>query len=264
MTNAKTEHTPSSATMNVARVEDGVVSLRVATDESPYIGPHTVEALRAAVQEIAALAEARVVLVEGGARHFSAGASRESLVDGAARESIPFYAADLPRLLLQIPLPTIAVMAGHALGGGLVLGLWCDAVVLAEESLYGANFMALGFTPGMGATIALEEALGAPLARTLLFSGQLIKGRALSGSALGHAVVPRALARDRALALAREMAIAPRISLELLKRTLAARRLAALETAVAEERVMHEIMFSRAETRALIAHRHGAGGAGGG
>src|SRR5262249_32901695 len=144
-------------------------------------------------------------------------------------------------------------------GGGFVLGLWCDVAVLAEESLYGANFMSLGFTPGMGATVVLEEALGAPLARELMFSGRMIKGRGLLGSTLGHAVVPRAFVRDRALAIAREIAEVPRGASELLKATLARRRRERLERAVAEERVMHEVLFSRAETRALIAERHGAG-----
>jgi len=247
--------------LTITPLDDGLASLRVATDEEPYLGPDTVLQLRGAVARLAALPWLRAVLVEGGARHFSAGASRDALLSGTAAEAIPFYAAELPRLLLAVPVPTIAVMEGHAIGGGFILGLWCDAAVLAEESLYGANFMALGFTPGMGATAVLEETLGAPLARELLFSGRMVKGRTLRSSLLGHAVVPRAEVRGRAIALAREMADAPREALLLLKGTLAARRREILERAVGEERRMHEAVFARGEARALIAERHGAVGA---
>jgi polyketide biosynthesis enoyl-CoA hydratase PksI len=155
--------------------------------------------------------------------------------------------------------PTVAAMAGHAIGGGFMLGLWCESAVLAEESLYGVNFMALGFTPGMGATSLLEEAVGAPLARELLFTGRIIKGRELkaAGGPLAYAVVPRAEVRARALSIAREMAAVPRGALLLLKLRLAARRSVLLEAATKEEHMLQEVLFAREETRLQIAERYG-------
>src|SRR5262249_27828427 len=131
------------------------------------------------LEEARQLPELRVLVLLGGDTWFNKGASRESLLaPGGALALAPAYST-LPRQLLEFPVPVIAAMKGHAVGGGLVGGLWCDAFVLAEESLYGANFMALGFTPGMGATAVVPEVFGAELGREMLYGGALKKGREL-------------------------------------------------------------------------------------
>lgn len=249
----------------ITRVDEHVISLQVSADEAPHLGAWLVPALREASEVIAADASARVVVLEGGERYFSAGASRDDLVADDAARNVPSYAGDLPGLLLDLPLPSIAAMVGHAIGGGLLLGLWCDAAFLAEESLYGANFMALGFTPGMGATAVLEEVFGGPLGRELLYTGRTLKGREIKavGGPLAGAVVPRTEVRARAIALAGEMARAPREALALLKVRVAERRREGLRAAVAFERRMHAALFSSAETRREIAERYGRGPAGG-
>ncbi len=244
--------------VSLTPVEDGIARLAIASDEAPYLDAAVIPALEAAVQAIDADRGIRAVVVEGGDRHFSAGASREALVGADARAGIARFCAEAPRLLLSIPVPTVAAMVGHAIGGGLLLGLYCDVAVLAEESLYGANFLALGFTPGMGSTALLEGEVGAPLAREMLFTGRLFKGRELkaAGGPLAHAVHPRAAVRERALAVAREMAAAPREASVLLKRALAARRLERFEAALGLETAMHATLFARGETRARIAQEY--------
>jgi enoyl-CoA hydratase/carnithine racemase len=235
----------------------GVVSIRLSTDDAPYIEPGFKERLAAAVSPLRDDVSARVVLLEGGERYFCAGASRESLLRPDAGREVPRYAAELPLVVLDIPLPTIAVMAGHAIGGGFALGLLSDLPLLAEESLYGMNFMALGFTPGMGSTVLLEDALGPRPARELLFTGRLVKGRELLAAGF-PAVVPKTDVRRRALDLAHEVAAAPREALVALKAMLAGRRRERLLRAVEEERRAHEALFARADTTRLIAERYGA------
>lgn len=242
--------------MSLEHHPSGISILRVASDARPYLGPDTVQLLRQTVAELHQNASVRALVLTGGDRYFCAGASRESLLAQGTEHTIPFYAAELPRALLEIPVPTVAAMAGHGIGGGLVLGLWCDVPVLAQESLYGANFMALGFTPGMGATIALEEALGAPLARELIMTGRMLKGREFAGSMLGHAVVPRAEVLARAQELAEELGGTAREAALLLKSTLAQRRRARLEEALREERAMHQCLFGNDSTRAQIDARY--------
>jgi polyketide biosynthesis enoyl-CoA hydratase PksI len=237
-------------------VAEGVVSLQVCTDDDPYFRPSLLERLREAAATLGRDTTARAVLLEGGLRHFSGGASQESLVAEDAVARVPTYAAELPRLVLSLPVPSVAAMAGHALGGGFLLGLWCDLPVLAEEALYGANFMALGLTPGMGATTLLEQALGGARGRELLLTGRLVKGRELRGAPGVHAVVPRSAVRDTALAVARELAEAPRDALVLLKRILAARRRELLERALPDEQAAHAVLLGHADTRARIAERY--------
>jgi enoyl-CoA hydratase/carnithine racemase len=235
-------------------VQDGIVSVRVASDDAPYIEAGFKERFAAAVDALKADTRARVVLLEGGSRYFCAGASRASLLRPDAGLEVPRYAAELPLLVLEIPLPSIAVMSGHAIGGGFALGLLPDLPLLAEESLYGMNFMALGITPGMGATVLLEDALGPRFARELLFTGRMVKGRDLA--ARGAHVLPRADVRRRALALAEEVAAAPREALVRLKAMLAGRRRERLQRALEEERRSHEELFTREDTAREIGARY--------
>ena len=235
-----------------------IAVLRVASDTEPHLHTAMIPAFREAAAQIAADEQIRVVLVEGGSRHFSAGAKLEELaaVDPAAQ--VTSYVAELPRAILSIPVPTIAVMEGHAVGGGLVLGLWCDIAVLAEESLYGTNFMALGFTPGMGATAVVPDALGGPLGREMLLTGRMLKGREIrqAGVPLSGSVVPRAEVRERALEVARSLAETPREALVFLEGRLKEARRQALEEALTAETRMHGKLFSDPKTRKHIDDRY--------
>ena len=114
--------------------------------------------------------------------------------------------------------------------------------------------MALGFTPGMGATVALEDALGAFLAREMLYTGRLLTGLELRahGALLPH-IVPRREVERRALSLARELAALPVGSVRLLRRALAEGRRARLECALLEEAQMHDEVFAGPDARRRIA-----------
>jgi enoyl-CoA hydratase/carnithine racemase len=235
--------------------------LTVSTPSDPYLRAAMVEELRDAALELAGWTVRAVVLVGGHRSYFSAGAAREQLLAASSEGHVTTYAAEIPRLILSIPWPTVAAMAGHAVGGGLVMGLWCDAAVLAEESLYGANFMALGFTPGMGATVVMEEAFGACWGRALLLSGEMVKGRAIRarGCPLSHHVVPREESMVAATSLAHGLGQGEPRAVRLLRRSIAARRLEALEDALAAERAMHAELFDDAATHAAIEDRYARG-----
>ncbi|XRQ09901.1 enoyl-CoA hydratase-related protein [Actinomadura welshii] len=236
----------------------GIGSIRVATDERPYFEETALDSLRAAAGEAAGDERLRAVLVEGGSRQFSAGAPAEVLLADDSDARVEHLMAEAGRLLLGVPVPTIAVMSGHAVGGGLMLGLWCDMAVLAEESLYGANFLDLGFTPGMGSTVLAGEAFGATLGREMLLTGRLLKGREIraAGAPIGHGVVPRAGVRPAALRLAEEIADLPRDAVLLFKRYLAAERGDRLHGALRRESAMHREVLTRPATRRRIAERH--------
>ncbi|MGQ0842375.1 enoyl-CoA hydratase-related protein [Actinokineospora sp.] len=232
----------------------GVAGLQIATDDAPHVGDAALDALGDAVAEIQRDPSVRALVLEGGDRHFCSGATRDTLMDADAPRAIARLMGGFPRLLLSLEIPTLALLSGHALGGGLMLGLWCDVATLAEESLYGANFLALGFTPGMGSTVLLEELFGAPLARDMLLTGRVLKGRDIkaAGVPISHAVVPRREARAHTYALAQDMALAPPTTMAVFRSHLAARRRAQLDRAIADELAMHTEVFAHAETRAHI------------
>lgn len=230
---------------------DGVATVTLA---DPATGNALGEPMVAAVSDALAAAgrdaRTRVVLLEGQGDTFSSGAPRELLLKLVKGEGHP---ADitLPRSLLACPVPVIAVLEGHATGGGFALGLAADLVFLAKESRYGFTFMNLGFTPGMGTTRLCEHVLSPAIAHELLYSGELRRGAAFLGTGV-NGVLPRAEVRAAAFDRASRIAQQPRAALELLKRTLSLPRRMAFEQSLTLESLMHQVTLGAADAARRI------------
>ncbi|WP_044562061.1 polyketide synthase [Azospirillum sp. B4] len=218
--------------------------------------PALVGGLFEAMADIAADADARAVVLHGFDSIFLAGGTVEELI-GIAERRTRFDGAGFYRLLLDCPVPVISAMQGHALGGGLVFGLYADMVVFAREALYSANFMKYGFTPGMGSTLLLPEKLGAALSSEMLMTASSYHGGALEKRGLPYPVVPRADVIETALRLARELADKPAEALRLLKSQLTQGLKTRLQAAVDAEVAMHDITFAEAGVQDRIRDRWG-------
>lgn len=193
----------------------------------------------------------KVCLLRGLPDVFCSGAPLSLLVSLAEGQVLPTDIV-LSEQLLDLPVPMIAAMEGHAVGGGLALGLCCDMVLVSRESRYGCSFMNMGFTPGMGITGLLEEALGPYLAREMMLSGEFVKGSRLQGRGNLNDVLPRAEVWPRAMSLARRLSEKPRFALELLKRNLSIDRRRRFQTAKTLEAQMHQVCFAHPETLDMI------------
>lgn len=167
------------------------------------------EGLREAVARARSEEDLRCVIVTGRGRSFCAGADFKSQVqqesDGArfraAHERT--FAVYSPFLsLLDLEVPTIAAMQGHAIGGGLGLAVVCDLRVANREARYGANFVRLGLHPGMATTYVLPRLLGLPRALELLLTGRIVSGA--EAAELG--LVNHAVEAERVMEKARELA----------------------------------------------------------
>lgn len=200
--------------------------------------------LQRALDEVHNEPSAKVVVLRGLSEVFCAGASKD-LLRALARGEFQPHEIRLAGALMDVALPVIAAMEGHAIGGGLALGLCADVIVMARESRYGCNFVDLGFTPGMGTTRLLEHVLSPAIAHELLFTGELRRGDAFATSGGINYVLPRAEVLPKARDVARRIAEKPRLVLETLKRTLSIRRRAAFEEARTQEALMHTISVGR-------------------
>ncbi len=193
-----------------------------------------------------ATSDCRVVVLTGYENYFATGGTRDGLLAmhaGNAR----FADTALYSLALECRVPVIAAMQGHAIGGGLVFGLFADFVVLARESVYTANFMKYGFTPGMGATCVLPAKLGAALGHELLIGARSYRGAELEKRGIPFPVLPRAQVQRYALELAGDIAQKPRGALVALKDHLCAALRANLPGVVKEELRMHDATFGAPE-----------------
>ncbi|MCB9676332.1 MAG: enoyl-CoA hydratase/isomerase family protein [Alphaproteobacteria bacterium] len=200
-------------------------------------------AMARALEEALAVPEGvRVVVLRGLDDVFCSGAS-PAVIEGLGRGEIDPGELVLPRAVLGAAVPVIAAMEGHAIGGGFVLGLCADIVLISQEARYGATFMSLGFTPGMGATRLLERVMSPAQAHEMLLTGEPRRGRDLVGHGFNH-VLPRAEVWPRAMELALRLADEPREALTMLKQALSARWLRHFEAAHTVERSMHARCFA--------------------
>ncbi len=232
-------------------VEESIVVITLNdADNKNALGPELVTELTRHLDQLAADRSTHVCIIRGLDDVFCAGGHRDMLIDLADGRAA---ASDIPllRAVLEIPVPTIAAIEGHAVGGGLMLGLCADMVVLARESRYGCPFVEMGFTPGAGSTSLLEAAVGPYVAAEMLYGGEYVRGARFAGTGLNH-VLPRADVWPKALDLARRISGKPRVTLELLKRRLSLPKRKAFEEARTIESMMHDVCFARPETAALI------------
>ncbi|MGF3023134.1 polyketide synthase [Methylobacterium aquaticum] len=232
--------------------EPGIAVVELADrTHSNTFSPAMVDGLIRSFAAIAAAEDLRAVVVHGYGSIFCPGGTREELL-GIFEGRIKFDDLPLYRLFLDCPVPVIAAMQGHALGGGLAMGLFADMVILAEEALYGANFMKYGFTPGMGATLVIPARFGGLLASEMMFSAASYHGGELARRGIGCRVLRRAEVIPAAMRLAREVADKPVVSVRLLKAHLAAPLRAALPATVAAELEMHKTTFVQPVVRQRI------------
>jgi enoyl-CoA hydratase/carnithine racemase len=185
--------------------------------------------------------DARCVIVTGHDRTFSAGYDLAGLPEGGVAEEAdrlvanPFAAAI--DAVEAYPYPTLAVLNGHTIGGGLELALACDLRIAGESVSLGMPPAKLGLVYSHTGIRKFIDVIGAARTRELFLLG----GRVDAPTAHAWGLVNRVAADDdleeRALALAAEIAanapIAQRGNKQVIRAVLAAE--AALEPEVEQE-----------------------------
>ncbi|MCE5195774.1 MAG: enoyl-CoA hydratase/isomerase family protein [Negativicutes bacterium] len=78
--------------------------------------------------------------------------------------------------LEQLSIPSIALVQGYALGGGMELAMACDLRVASTRAVFGQPETGLGITPAFGGSFRLARLVGLGQAKRLLFSGETIQG----------------------------------------------------------------------------------------
>ncbi|HXH03774.1 MAG TPA: enoyl-CoA hydratase-related protein [Candidatus Competibacteraceae bacterium] len=180
----------------------------------------TVAELHDAVLRVAAAAEARVLLLTGaGDKAFVAGADIKEMQDYTALQAQEWAKRTMAafRALETLPIPTIAVVNGYALGGGNELAMSCDWILAADRAVFGQPEVNLGVTPGFGGTQRLTRLVGRAMALELLVTGRQIKADEAKSLGLVNHVYPGAELMDRALEMARAIAAKGPLAVRLCK-----------------------------------------------
>jgi polyketide biosynthesis enoyl-CoA hydratase PksI len=198
----------------------------------------------------------RVVIITGYDTYFCSGGTQEGLLmlhEGRGKfTDLTIYSA-----ALDCEIPVISAMQGHGIGGGLVFGMFADFVILSRESVYTANFMKYGFTPGMGATYVLPKKLGTSLAEEMMLSARTYRGSDLEKRGIPFSVLARADVLPYARQLALDVAEKPRTSLVMLKSHLTEEIRCQLPKVIEREVAMHAKTFHSPGVRERIVDSFG-------
>jgi methylglutaconyl-CoA hydratase len=130
------------------------------------------DALLAELTRLAAEPAVRTLVLRGAGKHFCVGAEigGEAPAPGKPRATIPVVCDTLDRF----PKPTVALVHGACIGGGLALVCGCDLVIATDDAFFSMPEVRLGFAPGPLIPFFLR-AIDARSLRRYLLSGERFK-----------------------------------------------------------------------------------------
>nr|WP_246092285.1 enoyl-CoA hydratase-related protein [Oryzihumus leptocrescens] len=162
-----------------------------------------------ATAELAADEDVRaVILTSTSPKAFCVGADlkeRNSFSDADLMQQRPVARAAYTGVL-NLPVPSIAVVEGFALGGGLEIALSCDLIVAGEAAVVGLPEVSVGVIPGGGGTQLLTRRIGWSRAAGMVFTARRMAAAEAAALGVVDEVVGAGEARDWALHLAAEIA----------------------------------------------------------
>ncbi|WP_428410550.1 enoyl-CoA hydratase/isomerase family protein [Hyphococcus sp.] len=177
-----------------SRIEDGVAEVTLnRPDALNAFTPDLLKALIAAIGE--AESEARVIVLAGEGRAFSAGVDLKLLQGATFKEgkvddvfdNLSITAIDSVR---HCPVPVIAKVHGFCFTGALELALQADFILTAADAKFGDTHAKWGLRPSWGMSQNLARAVGVRKARELSFTAKTFTGAEAAQWGLANAAYP--------------------------------------------------------------------------
>ena len=140
------------------------------------------------------------IIVTGSERAFAAGADIKEMQDFNYMDVYQRdFITDGWERLAGCRKPTIAAVAGFALGGGCELAMMCDIIIAADTAKFGQPEIKLGTLPGAGGTQRLTRAVGKAKAMDLCLTGRMMDADEAERSGLVARIVNRGKLMDEAI-----------------------------------------------------------------
>ena len=149
--------------------------------------------LNLVLDEVEKHEDIRVVIVSGqGDKAFVAGADIKEMDQMSPIQAFEFmtYANDTFTRLSDLTQPTIAVLNGYALGGGLELALSTDIRIGFEKTMVGFPEVGLGIIPGFAGTQRMSRLIGTSKTKELIYTARIVKGNEAYDLGILNKLVP--------------------------------------------------------------------------
>jgi enoyl-CoA hydratase len=191
-------------------VDAGVAVVTIDRPEARNaIGFATIAELDAALDLVVDSNAAVLVLRGGGDRAFVSGGDLKELSSIRTHEDAVGMASRIRRVLDRVaalPVPVVAALNGHALGGGAEVAIAADIRIAADDVKIGFNQVRLGIMPAWGGAERLAHTIGRSRALLAIATGELYDAPTAQRLGLVEVVVPRSSFDGEWRKLARHMA----------------------------------------------------------
>lgn len=208
-------------------ISDGIADVRLdRADKRNALDPAMFDAIAKAGHDLVTNREIRAVVLSGNGNSFCAGldfGSFQSMADsgkngdgskastsssenvGAMQPgAITHLAQQICWVWQEVPVPVVAALQGHALGGGMQLALGADIRVAHGETQFAMREVHWGLIPDMTGTLMLSRLVRDDVAKDLVFSARIISG--VEAHALGVVTRVSDTPFETAMQIAREIA----------------------------------------------------------
>lgn len=167
--------------------------------------------ISAHLRQVSASPQIRCLIIRGaGDEAFAAGGDLEEFVTGRAtlEQALHYHGqvAEALNTIADCPHPTVAMIHGACVGGGLEIAGACDLRLCSEASRFGAPINRLGFSMYPGEMEGLLRLVGAAVLKEILLEGRIMGAREAYEKGLVNRVLPDAQLADEVAATARRIA----------------------------------------------------------
>ena len=178
-------------------IDGGIADVRLdRADKRNALDPAMFDAIARAGKDLVSNKEIRAVVLSGSGASFCAGldfASFQSMANGGSSNSetksnsgenagamqpgaITHLAQQICWVWQEVPVPVIAAIQGHALGGGMQLALGADIRIAHPDTQFAMREVHWGLIPDMTGTLMLSRLVRDDVAKDLVFSARVISG----------------------------------------------------------------------------------------
>ncbi|MDT7875181.1 MAG: enoyl-CoA hydratase [Sulfolobaceae archaeon] len=188
-------------------------------DKLNAINETLINELRSVLEDAIKDKEVRVIVISGRGKAFCAGAdiSQFKTLTPLTAWEFAKKGRELMDYIESLPKPTIAMINGYALGGGLELAMACDIRIASEDAQLGLPEINLGIYPGFGGTQRLIRLIGKGKALELMLTGDRISAKDAERFGLVNKVVPAQELEKTTREFALKLAEKPPVSITLIK-----------------------------------------------
>lgn len=171
------------------------------------------------LDDVAGNSEVRALILCGEGKAFAAGADIKEMqvLSPTEAEAFAKLGQSVFGKLESLSIPTIALVHGYALGGGMELTMACDIRIAAEGTRFGQPEVTLGVIPGFGGSQRLPRIVGQGRALHLLLTGDMIDAVEALRIGLVTQVVAAEALHEVGITMAQKLANLPPLALARVK-----------------------------------------------